>query len=91
MELPAEKIAKLKEVETKNVLKLNTPRKVRQATLHQPIFWAGGKPFGGENNLDTERYPGLEILWIPGDGMLLNYKGETFTVGASNVIGCRHF
>lgn len=64
-------------------------RKVTHAYLHQPPMWPE-HPMQ-DNSLTPVKYPNLKMLWIPGDGLILQDKdGSTTTVGAANVINVVH-
>ena len=66
------------------------PRKVKQATLHAETLWPG--KLGAETSLNPSKYPDMKMLWVPGDGLILQWKdGSTYTVAANNVKGMEHF
>lgn len=76
--------------EKKSIVKIGGPRRVRQATLQAETFWPG--KLGADISLRPEKYPNMKMLWIPGDGLLLEWEdGSTYTIPAANIKGMEHY
>lgn len=70
-------------------IKLGAPRPVKQATLQAETFWPG--KIGADLSINPQKYPKLKMLWIPNDGLLLQWEdGSIYTIPAANVKGMEH-
>ena len=83
---------KEKEISTKEVsamIRIGSPRKVKQATLQAETFWPG--KVGADISLNAQKYPHMKMLWVPGDGLILQWEdGSLYTIAPSNVKGMEH-
>lgn len=58
-------------------------RRIKHAMVHEPIFWPG--KFATERLLRTEMINGLEMWWVPMEGLLLLKDGEQMSIPFPNV------
>jgi hypothetical protein len=60
---------------------------VDAAFLRDPVFLPHG---GVESTLNASRLPGIEMLWIKGEGIDYSFRGRSGFIPSSNIVGIHY-